>query len=150
MKTLIQELPEKLNRPHILLVEDDPEDQIFLKMAFESTHTAYSINCVSSGKEALDYLQHTPENKLPDLIVMDFHLPGLNGWNLMQQLNASERYRQIEKVMLSTSSINHLSLITESPDFEHFTKPDSLTGLKQLAKELLMLCQNNKCTQLVS
>ena len=139
MRTLHPEQTYHLQTPRILFVDDDHEDQILLQMAFDSTDNLCSLDIVSSGKDALDYLQQRPEHKLPNLIVLDYHLPGHNGWHLMQQLNASERYRKIKKVILSTSCSAALSQFTKNEHLEYYIKPSSFNELKQLAMELLHL-----------
>jgi CheY-like chemotaxis protein len=146
MKTMRQELSHKQDVPFILFVDDDLEDQVFFKMAFDSTNKNYALHFVSSSKEALDYLQLRQDHKLPDLIVLDYHLPGTTGLNLLQQLNKDERFREIEKVILSTSNISYLERNTgcEEP-IEHYTKPSSLKELKDLADELLQLCPAKIC-----
>jgi CheY-like chemotaxis protein len=146
MKTISQELSHKQDAPFILFVDDDQEDQVLLKMAFDSTNKNFSLHFVSSGKEALDYLQFWQDYKLPDLIVLDYHLPGVNGLSLMQQLNSDERFKEIEKVILSTSSYSYLSRydLCQEP-IEHFTKPSSFQELKDLAHEFLQLCSTKIC-----
>jgi hypothetical protein len=57
----------------------------------------------------------------------------------MQQLNASDRYRKIKKVLLSTSCYAALSRFTKNEHLEYFIKPSSFNELKQLAMELLQL-----------
>src|SRR5687767_6634111 len=109
MKTIRQELQQEQDAPTILFVDDDQEDQIFFQMAFDSTNKNCSLHFVSSGKEAFDYLQLRRDSQLPDLIVLDYHLPGTNGLSLMQQLNADDRFKEIGKVILSTSSYSYLS-----------------------------------------
>ena len=141
MRALIKEQNQYQCAPHILFVDDDQEDQILLKMAFDKTSNNFSLDFVSSGKEAMDFLRQVPEHKLPDLIVLDYHLPGHNGWHLLQQLNAHERYRKIKKVMLSASSYTDLSRYTDHGNIKHFIKPASLSGLKELATELLHLSE---------
>jgi CheY-like chemotaxis protein len=146
MKTIRQELSHKQDAPFILFVDDDHEDQVFLKMAFDSTNKNCSLHFVSTGKEALDYLQLRQNHKLPDLIVLDYHLPGINGLSLMQQLNTDERFNEIEKVILSTSSISYLSRYSLCNEpVEHFTKPCSFQELKELAHELLDMCSSRLC-----
>ena len=41
----------------LLMAEDDPEDQMLVRMAFEQSHLANVLNVVSDGVELLDYLK---------------------------------------------------------------------------------------------
>jgi CheY-like chemotaxis protein len=140
MNTIPYQYPINLHTPCILVVEDDLDDQIFLKIAFEKTTKNLCLHFVSSTKEALDYLQQAPDHMLPDLIVSDYKLPKHNGLRLIQQLNAIERYAAIEKVILSNSCYLPGSGLNKVQPYTCFVKPHSFAGMQQLAVQLLQLC----------
>ena len=135
MKTLHQDYPAKPRTPYILVVEDDLDDQILLKIAFDKVTENISLHFVCSANEALDFLQRTPYYDLPLLIVSEYNLPGRNGLRLIQQLNTIERYQKIEKVILCDSCYNPIAN-------KRFFKPHTFEGMLQLVEELLQLCFN--------
>jgi CheY-like chemotaxis protein len=126
--------------PNILIVEDDLDDQMFLKIAFKNTAEDLSLHIVHTAKEALAYLQQTPDHRLPNLIVINYSLPGINGIKLKQHLKSIDRYKEIEKVVLGDSMYFPLTGNQKFYPKYGFIKPDSFAGLTQLAQQLLQLC----------
>ena len=47
-----------LNPISILMADDDPDDQLMAKEAFEENRMANDLNFVQDGEELMDYLQH--------------------------------------------------------------------------------------------
>ncbi|WP_367357382.1 response regulator transcription factor [Mesotoga sp.] len=64
----------------ILAVEDDIHIAKLLRM--ELTHEGYEIEVLSNGNDALKYL----EKELPDLLILDVMLPGINGFSLLEEI----------------------------------------------------------------
>ncbi len=64
----------------ILLIEDDPNQRVL----YEATLRAegYEVASVGDGREALAHC----ERALPDLVVMDISMPGMDGMDLMGRL----------------------------------------------------------------
>ncbi len=64
----------------ILAVEDDIHIAKLLRM--ELTHEGYEIEVLSNGNDALKYL----EKELPDLLILDVMLPGINGFSVLEEI----------------------------------------------------------------
>ncbi len=56
----------------LLVVDDEPMNRLMMKKIFS---TSYRVECVSSGIEAIDFIQ----NKTPDMILMDIMMPEMDG-----------------------------------------------------------------------
>lgn len=140
MNTTSQNYAVNHGHPCILIIDDDPDDQILLKIAFDCIAENLCLHFASSAQDALDYLKRTQDQKLPHLMVTDYHLPKYNGARFIQQLNTIERYVGIRKVILSNlhyfPGMDH----QEKNAGDYFVKPDSNEGMKQLAGQLLQLC----------
>ena len=68
----------------VLLVDDSLADQRALRRALErDTGTHWEVELAGSAEEALSRLNSPP---LPDALVLDFHLPGIDGIALLQGL----------------------------------------------------------------
>ncbi|PTL81813.1 hybrid sensor histidine kinase/response regulator [Vitiosangium sp. GDMCC 1.1324] len=68
----------------VLLVEDSLADQRALRRALEKdTETRWEVELANTAEEALERLRHAP---LPDALVLDFHLPGMDGVALLRTL----------------------------------------------------------------
>ncbi|WP_230529991.1 response regulator [Microvirga roseola] len=80
---------------HILLVEDSETQALQLRHVLETN--GFRVSWRSTAEAALDGLNE----RLPDLIIADFHLPGMNGDELTRQLRLNVRTRAIPVIMLT-------------------------------------------------
>ena len=101
-------------KKNILLVENDPDDRELMKLAFSEVEILHNLIVVSSGAEALNYLQRQSDNEefltgdrlessLPSLIILDLNLPKINGIEVLQRIRASPKTRILPVIMLSSS-----------------------------------------------
>lgn len=93
----------------ILLVEDNPQDEMLALRALRKAHVANRIDVVRDGQQALDYLFRDGEftgregPELPTVVLLDIGLPRLTGLEVLQRLRADERTRLLPVVMLTSS-----------------------------------------------
>jgi CheY-like chemotaxis protein len=96
--------------PTILLVEDNDDDVFAMQRALRKTQIACSMQVVSDGQKAIDYLsgngayadrQSCP---LPSIIFLDLKLPYVDGFELLQWLRAQPQFREIAVVILTGSA----------------------------------------------
>lgn len=83
--------------PHILVVDDDAMN---LRIAERILMRNYTVSCVDSGVKALSFLQ----NRLPNLILLDLHMPDMDGFVVMNQLREDEKYRDIPVIFLTADN----------------------------------------------
>ena len=82
----------------ILIVDDTPANlQLLTAMFIEQ---GYQIFSAISGKVALNVVQ----KRLPDLILLDINMPGMNGYEVCEQLKADEKTRHIPVIFVSALS----------------------------------------------
>ena len=91
-----------MNDQDILLVEDNPDDELLAIRALKKHHVANRIVVARDGQEAIDYLANEA-NPLPGLVLLDLKLPKLSGLDVLQRLRAAERTRILPVVILTTS-----------------------------------------------
>jgi CheY-like chemotaxis protein len=86
----------------ILLVEDDADDRYIMHQAFEELAFQEDVRMFSSGDQLLYYLEQLNPASFPELIVLDYNMPALNGAELALHLKKSEIFRSIPVVLYST------------------------------------------------
>ncbi|MFF5336141.1 response regulator [Streptomyces sp. NPDC013181] len=91
----------------VLLVEDDPGDELMTREAFEDNKIRNTLHVVRDGEEALDFLYrrgaHTAAPR-PDLILLDLNLPKYDGRQVLEQIKQDPELALIPVVVLTTSS----------------------------------------------
>jgi CheY-like chemotaxis protein/DNA-binding CsgD family transcriptional regulator len=69
-------------KSRILVIDDDKD---FLEMAGDFLEGLYEVSFAKSGEQALEYLAG---GRVPDLILLDVSMPGMNGYKTMEKINA--------------------------------------------------------------
>ncbi len=93
---------------HVLLVDDDFDDNYIHKMVISSTGLVKEVALAKDGSEALQVLeelwQKPHEPIRPNIIFLDINMPKVNGWEVLNALSemGEAAYRSMV-VMLSTS-----------------------------------------------
>jgi len=132
-----QDVPSRF----ILLGEDDADDQEMLKEVFRSIDTAFVLFFVNNVKEIISALEKLKDDQMPCLIVLDYNMPGLNGADILQELSTNERYKNIPKVVWSTSgSEKFRNVCLELGAVDYVIKPNNVVGLEEVARYMLSLC----------
>lgn len=87
-----------LERPSVLVI-DDTADNLTLMSAL--LKDIYKIKAANSGEKALKYLQGDIR---PDLILLDIMMAGLSGYDVIRELKANPRTRDIPVIFLTAMS----------------------------------------------
>ncbi len=87
-----------------MLVDDSPDDNFFHEREIKKNNFENIVLAKNSGKEALQYLKSKKEPH-PDLIFLDINMPGMNGWEFLQEYNKLDKELQsrVTIIMLTTS-----------------------------------------------
>ncbi|MEV6450006.1 response regulator [Streptomyces anulatus] len=91
----------------VLLVEDDPGDELMTREAFEDNKIRNTLHVVRDGQEALDFLYRRGEYSeapRPDLVLLDLNLPKYDGRQVLEQIKGDPELSLIPVVVLTTSS----------------------------------------------
>ena len=100
----------------ILLVEDDPDDEVLTLRAFAQNNIRNTVVVARDGNEALEYLfgtgkyQGRDKTVTPQVILLDLKLPKIDGLEVLRRLRADECTRLVPVVIL-TSSKEHCDLV---------------------------------------
>jgi len=90
----------------ILLVEDNPGDILLTMEAFKECAQKHNITPIKDGVEAVKYLKKQEKYKdsiTPDIILLDLNLPKKDGREVLYEIKADEKLKQIPVIILSTS-----------------------------------------------
>ena len=91
----------------ILLVEDDPGDELITREAFEHNKLNNRLHVAHDGEEGLNYLYRRAgfeDVPRPDLILLDLNLPKYDGRQLLEKIKSDPDLCRIPVVVLTTSS----------------------------------------------
>jgi two-component system response regulator len=131
----------------ILLVEDNPNDEMLALHAFKRQKIVNDVFVVRDGVEALEYIfctgayaDRTAEN--PKLILLDLKLPKIDGIEVLRRIRSDPRTRLVPVVVLTTSSedrdiaeaykLGVNSYIVKPVDFEQFNDVTNRLGFQWL------------------
>jgi len=139
-----------MSRRTILLVEDNPDDELLTMRALQSSHVMNDVVVARDGAEALDYLFARGSfagrdiSAGPALVLLDLKLPKIDGLEVLERMRADERMRFIPVVILTSSKEEQdliagytrgcNSYIRKPVDFDQFTK-----AVQQLSLYWLLL-----------
>lgn len=122
----------------ILIVDDESSIRDMLRMALESN--GFSVDEASNAKIA----QEKINNNIPDLLLLDWMMPGTSGVELVRRLRKEEKTRQLPIIMLTAKDGDEHSiqaLDTGADDF--ITKPFSPKALIARVKAMLRRLEGN-------
>lgn len=138
-----------MNHRTILLVEDNPQDEMLTLRALRKVNLANHVDVVRDGQQALDYLNGVGDfaaragSPLPAVVLLDLNLPRIGGLEVLQRLRNDERTRLLPVVILTSSdedrdrmrSYEHgaNSYVRKPLDFGEFAETVARLGVYWLA-----------------
>jgi two-component system, OmpR family, phosphate regulon response regulator PhoB len=116
----------------VLVVEDEPQIQELVAVNLE--HIGHKVLRAASAEEA----EVAIRNALPDVLVLDWMLPGESGLAFARRLRADERTRELPILMLTARAMEHDKISgLESGADDYLTKPFSPKELAARIKAVL-------------
>jgi two-component system, response regulator len=93
----------------ILLVEDNPDDEVLTVRALKRNHVINEVVIVRDGVEVLDFLfcrgayaSRDPE-EMPELILLDLRLPKVDGIEVLRQIRTDQRTQWLPVIIFTSS-----------------------------------------------
>jgi CheY-like chemotaxis protein len=110
----------------IMLIDDDPDDQLFFRDAVHALRPDLQCELASSCSEAFKQL----EESTPDLIFMDLNMPVMNGFDCLAYLKKKSDLRDIPVIIFTTSkNLNDINRTKQLGASWFMTKPDDFNVL---------------------
>lgn len=92
-------MPDPSSRPLVLLVEDYDDAREMYRDYLE--FAGFAVETARDGREALEKAREL----MPDLVLMDLSLPGIDGWEATSRLKADPETRHLTIVALSAHAL---------------------------------------------
>jgi CheY-like chemotaxis protein len=124
---------------HVLLADDDEDDRLFFKEAFEEIKIKTKVTLVKDGVELMKYLSSDGRPK-PHILFLDLNMPRKSGMECLLEIRNNDRLKDIPIAIYSTSS--------SEEDIEntfikganvYITKPSDFKELKQILEEVITI-----------
>lgn len=130
-------------RHSVLYVEDEPDDVLFMHVAFRRARVPVPLHCVSDGQQAVNYLRGDPpyddrvRHPLPSVVLLDLNLPLLSGFEVLHWIRHESPCRDIPVVVFSSSGRSEdRHRAEELSASDYWLKPASGTQFEAAAREL--------------
>ena len=130
---------------HVLLVEDNPDDEALTLRALKKAHILNPVVIVRDGAEAVEYLTCTGRYKdrdptdTPQVILLDLNLPLIGGLEVLRKLRSDAHAKLLPVVVLTSSreeedlvasySLGANSYVRKPVDFGEFAEAVRKLGL---------------------
>ncbi len=88
---------------NILLADDDEDDRVFFKEAFQEIRVKTRVSTVNDGLQLMNYLNN-PASILPNVVFLDLNMPVKSGLECLDEIRKNPRLRSLAVAIYSTSS----------------------------------------------
>ncbi len=116
----------------VLIVDDESNQRLMVEQALRALAYDWLISTAASAQEALETLALGA----PDLIITDYHMPSMNGLELIKTVRARQIASRI--ILMTAYSSPEIQDEAQRLHVDHYlTKPVPLTDLRRLATAVL-------------
>ena len=119
----------------ILIVDDESNQRFMVEQALRALSYDWLISTAASGQEALASLA----SGAPDIIITDYHMPVMNGLDLIKNVRARQILSRIILITAYSSPELHEEALRLQVD-HYLTKPVPLVDLRRIASAALQDC----------
>jgi CheY-like chemotaxis protein len=130
-------------KSNVLYIEDEESDRLLMQLAFKKTGLEPALQMVSHGEAAIDYLSGVgaygdrEKYPLPAVVLLDLHLPGLPGFEVLKWIRGQSAHRELPVVVFTSSAREEdrrrAELLGAS---DYVQKPGMAGGFQEVARRL--------------
>ena len=114
----------------ILIVDDDPSIRYAIKEVF---FTEYDIKTAENGNKCFKCLK----SEIPDLIILDIMMPGINGWDVINRLKESKNWKEIPIIIMTARCDENTKYAGRFFANDFLEKPFTIDDLKRRINKIL-------------
>ncbi|KAB1993100.1 hypothetical protein ERO13_D13G004300v2 [Gossypium hirsutum] len=130
---------------HVLAVDDTLIDRKLIEKLLKTS--SYQVTAVDSGTKALEFLglnNNDHQDVEVNLIITDYCMPGMTGYDLLRKIKESSSFKDIPVVIMSSDNIpSRINRCLEGGAEEFFLKPVQLSDVNKLRPHLMKRTQTN-------
>jgi CheY-like chemotaxis protein len=125
----------------VLLVDDDEATNFIHSLVIKKMDCARKIVSRENGLKALEYIKNSDmgDDYRPDLILLDIHMPEMNGWEFLEAYNALDKNKRAKAVIVMLTAPlgpNQTEKAKKIPDISGFIqKPLTTESMEGLLKQ---------------
>ena len=128
----------------IIIVENDEDEQLFMKEGFDKTDHFNILAQLQNGNELFDWLHENP-NQLPDIILSDLNMPGKNGYDVITEVKETPHIAHIPVIITSTSSTpSIIKKCLQMGAAYYMVKPETFVQYEPYVQQLYKVLVDNK------
>jgi CheY-like chemotaxis protein len=133
-------------QPLILVIEDNNDDVLLIRRAFDRAMVGNPLEFVRSGPEAVAYLNGDPpfedrtQHPLPGLVLLDIKLPLMDGFEVLKWIRSRADLAPLSVVMLTSSDhIRDVNLAYQLGANSFLVKPLDFWNAAELSRAVQRL-----------
>jgi len=133
-----------MKKYNIIIVENDEDEQLFMKEGFDAAGLFNIIAQLKNGDALLEWLKDHPQI-LPDIILSDLNMPGKNGYDVINDVRNDPSHSHIPVIITSTSSTKTIidkCLALGAADY--VVKPETFVEYVPYVKNLYRLIEDKQ------
>ncbi|MBS1664405.1 MAG: response regulator [Bacteroidetes bacterium] len=124
----------------IVLVDDDADDRQIFEELLQEIIPDTLLESVENGLEMISLLDKTPDDELPELIILDQNMPKMTGKDSLLFLKESPRYKLIPTIIYSTYQVKDFyQECLELGAQDVVAKPDTLQAYRTMIEQFLVV-----------
>ncbi|MGV3557373.1 response regulator [Larkinella arboricola] len=129
------------HKPIVLLVDDDEEDRMLMRMALESMQMAAPIQEFDSGERLLSFMQQETDQSVTSLnswiVILDKYMPGLSGFDTLRKIKENPLWERIPVVLfVNMQNQDEMELCIDLGATVCISKPLYFDEIKELMREV--------------
>jgi CheY-like chemotaxis protein len=119
---------------HIVILEDNEPDLFMIRSSIREAGVAADVTTFSDGVETLQYISDL-SSRVPDLMILDFNVPGVEGTVVLNCVRANPRWTHVGVFMFTASQDpGDIARIRRLGADQCLMKPMDLAGFEEIGR----------------